>query len=865
MDISNHTPMIQQYLRIKAEHKDSLLFYRMGDFYELFFEDAKRASQLLNISLTQRGKSNNQPIPMAGIPYHAVENYLAKLVHLGESVAICEQINNYPLLNVGQGPVERKVVRIITPGTISDEDLLHDSTTDNLLAAIWYKSQQGFGYATIDISSGDFRLVEPHDKESMISEIYRTNPAEILYPEEFDAYEIIEHRKAIRRRPLWEFELDSARQQLNLQFGTRELNGFGVNHANRALRCAGCLLQYIKNTQQTTLPHIRSIKFENQQDTIIMDVTTLRNLEITQNISGGYNNTLSSILDNTVTPMGSRLLKRWLHKPTRNIQIVYSRQNSIEILLQNIMLNTTIKTILRNIGDFERIIARLALRTAKPRDFVRIRKIFQQLPKIHDLLITVQIKSDLIQDIINKIGNFEPLLQLLERALVENPPSLIRDGGVIATGYNVELDKLRVFSNGASNYLTNLESMEREKSGLDNLKIGFNAIHGYYIQVNRSQSNRVPTNYIRRQTLKNHERYIIPELKKYEDKVLTSKAKSLALEKKLYNELFEMILPYISALQLSAKALAELDVLINLAERACVLNYSKPILSQTDWGIILKNARHPVVERVRNEPFIANPLSLTSQNRLILITGPNMGGKSTYMRQTALIVLMTYIGSYVPAEYAQIGPIDRIFTRIGSADDLASSRSTFMVEMTEIANILHNATENSLVLIDEIGRGTSTYDGLSLAWASAETLASKIKSMTMFATHYLELTSLQEQTEGVLNLYFDAIEYDTKIAFLHTVHKGAAKKSYGLAVAALAGVPKYVINRAREKLQDLEKLCKDNNLISSGFIPYYAENEASTQFKLNPVIIKLQRLNPDTLTPREALELIYELKNLAVE
>ncbi|WWO99637.1 MAG: DNA mismatch repair protein MutS [Candidatus Dasytiphilus stammeri] len=856
MDFSNHTPMIQQYLRIKAEHQDSILFYRMGDFYELFFEDAKRASQLLHISLTQRGISNNQPIPMAGIPYHAVENYLAKLVHLGESVAICEQIND-STLNIGQGPVERKVVRIVTPGTISDEALLQEYA-DNLLAAIWHDAQ-GYGYATLDISSGDFRLVEPHDKENMVSEIYRTNPAEILYPEEFDAYDIIENRKAIRRRPVWEFELNSARQQLNLHFGTRELNGFGVNHADRALRCAGCLLQYVKNTQQTTLPHILSLKFENQQDTIIMDVATLRNLEITQNISGGSEKTLSSILDNTETPMGSRMLKRWLHRPTRDISIIESRQKSIDLLLQQQKSISTIKPMLRYIGDFERIIARLALRTAKPRDFVRIRKIFQQLPNLHDLLITI--KSDLIQQIRIKIGNFENLLKLLERAIVDNPPNLIRDGGVIANGYNVELDELRALSTGASDYLAKLEIREREKSGLDTLKIGFNTVHGYYIQVSRSQSSRVPINYIRRQTLKNNERYIIPDLKKYEDKVLSSKAKILALEKKLYNEIFQFTLPYIANLQLSATAIAELDVLINLAERAYLLNYSKPILSSTQRGIVLKNARHPVVEKVINEPFIANPLSLTPERRMVVITGPNMGGKSTYMRQTALIVLMTYIGSYVPAEYAQIGPIDRIFTRIGSADDLASSRSTFMVEMTEIANILHNATENSLVLIDEVGRGTSTYDGLSLAWASAERLVSYIKCMTMFATHYFELTTLQENTEGIANIYFDAIEYDKKIAFLHTVHEGSSNKSYGLAVAALAGVPKSVISRAQQKLQDLEKSFKYNPISPTlSFFP-----NTDSPIKINQIIKRLQSLNPDAITPRQALELIYEWKELAVE
>ncbi|ELY2743160.1 DNA mismatch repair protein MutS [Cronobacter turicensis] len=843
-----HTPMMQQYLKLKAQHPDILLFYRMGDFYELFYDDAKRASQLLDISLTKRGASAGEPIPMAGVPHHAVENYLAKLVNLGESVAICEQIGDPA---TSKGPVERKVVRIVTPGTISDEALLQERQ-DNLLAAIW-QDGKGFGYATLDISSGRFRLTEPQDRETMAAELQRTNPAELLYAEDFAEMALIEGRRGLRRRPLWEFELDTARQQLNLQFGTRDLVGFGVENAPRGLCAAGCLLQYVKDTQRTSLPHIRSITMERQQDGIIMDAATRRNLEITQNLAGGVENTLASVLDCTVTPMGSRMLKRWLHMPVRDASVLRHRQQAIAALME---YSTDIQPVLRQVGDLERILARLALRTARPRDLARMRHAFQQLPTLNTLL--ADIDAGYVQTLREQMGEFTELRDLLERAIIEAPPVLVRDGGVIAPGYHAELDEWRALADGATDYLDRLEIREREKLGIDTLKVGFNAVHGYFIQVSRGQSHMVPIHYVRRQTLKNAERYIIPELKEYEDKVLTSKGKALALEKQLYDELFDLLLPHLAELQKSAAALAELDVLTNLAERADTLNYHCPTLTDKP-GVRLVEGRHPVVERVLNEPFIANPLSLSPQRRMLIITGPNMGGKSTYMRQTALIVLMAYIGSFVPAEQAEIGPIDRIFTRVGAADDLASGRSTFMVEMTETANILHNATEHSLVLMDEIGRGTSTYDGLSLAWACAESLANRIKALTLFATHYFELTQLPEKMEGVANVHLDAIEHGDTIAFMHSVQDGAASKSYGLAVAALAGVPKEVIKRARQKLRELESL--------SG-------NAAATQVdgtqmsllvaaeETSPAVEALENIDPDSLSPRQALEWIYRLKSL---
>ncbi|KEA54406.1 DNA mismatch repair protein MutS [Mangrovibacter sp. MFB070] len=843
-----HTPMMQQYLRLKAQHPEILLFYRMGDFYELFYDDAKRASQLLDISLTKRGASAGEPIPMAGVPHHAVENYLAKLVNLGESVAICEQIGD-PATT--KGPVERKVVRIVTPGTISDEALLQERQ-DNLLAAIWQDSK-GFGYATLDISSGRFRLSEPEDAEDMAAELQRTNPAELLYAEDFADMRLVEHRRGLRRRPLWEFEIDTARQQLNLQFGTRDLTGFGVEQAHRGLCAAGCLLQYVKDTQRTALPHIRGITMERQQDGIIMDAATRRNLEITLNLAGGTDNTVAAVLDGTVTPMGSRMLKRWLHMPVRDTSVLSRRQQAISALQD---LTSELQPILRQVGDLERILARLALRTARPRDLARMRHAFQQLPLLRDVL--AEVDAPAVQSLCETSGEFSELRELLEHAIIESPPVLVRDGGVIAPGYHEELDEWRALADGATDYLDKLEIREREKLGIDTLKVGFNAVHGYYIQVSRGQSHMVPINYVRRQTLKNAERYIIPELKEYEDKVLTSKGKALALEKQLYDELFDKLLPHLEALQNSAAALAELDVLANLAERALRYNYVCPTLTDKP-GIAIQGGRHPVVEQVLSAPFIANPLNLSPQRRMLIITGPNMGGKSTYMRQAALIVLMAYIGSFVPAESAEIGPVDRIFTRVGAADDLASGRSTFMVEMTETANILHNATAQSLVLMDEIGRGTSTYDGLSLAWACAENLANRIKALTLFATHYFELTTLPEKMEGVANVHLDALEHGDTIAFMHSVQDGAASKSYGLAVAALAGVPKDVIKRARQKLRELESL--SGNAAASQVDGTQMSLLVASE-ELSPAVEALENLDPDSLTPRQALEWIYRLKSL---
>ncbi len=854
-NFEQHTPMMQQYLKLKAENPDILLFYRMGDFYELFYDDAKKAAALLDISLTKRGQSAGNPIPMAGVPYHAVEGYLAKLVQLGEPVAICEQVGDPA---TSKGPVERKIVRIVTPGTVSDEALLPERQ-DNLIVAV-YQEKEKFGLATLDMTSGRFQLCEPHSKEALQAELQRINPVELLYCEDFVEMAIIEHYKGLRRRPIWEFELSTAISELNRQFGTKDLRAFGVEKSPLGLAAAGCLLQYAKETQRASLPHIQSISVIQNNDNIQLDTATRRNLELTQNLAGGTENTLASVLDKCVTPMGSRLLKRWIHQPIRQTDILLKRQKTIgEIIEQD--LYHELQPYLQQVGDMERILARVALRSARPRDLTRLRTALEQIEPIKSLIQTKT--SSNLTALSAQIDDFSAQIELLQKAIIETPPLLIRDGGVIAEGYNAELDEWRTLSAGATQYLENLEQRERESTGIDTLKIGFNAVHGYYIQISQGQAHKAPIHYVRRQTLKNAERYIIPELKEYEDKVLKSKGAALALEKQLYDELFDLLLPHLSQLQLASLALSELDVLVNLAERAETLNYVAPQFSD-EIGIKIENGRHPVVEQVLKDPFIANPVNLNQQRHLLIITGPNMGGKSTYMRQTTLITLMAYIGSFVPADSAVIGQIDRIFTRIGASDDLASGRSTFMVEMTEMANILHQATSQSLVLIDEIGRGTSTYDGLSLAWACAEWLAKKTRSLTLFATHYFELTALPEQIEGIANIHLDALEHNNTIAFMHAVQDGAASKSYGLAVAALAGVPQSVIKLAKQKLHQLEKLSAQNGDQQIQHLRALNQHQGELAFEAEPDALReaIEQLDPDELSPKQALAYLYQLKKM---
>ena len=850
-DFSNHTPMMRQYLTIKAEFPNILVFYRMGDFYELFFDDAKRAADLLDISLTARGKSGGNAIPMAGVPYHAVESYLSKLVQLGESVAICEQVGDPA---TSKGPVERKVVKIVTPGTVSDEALLTDRQ-DNLIVAIIEsnkKQNQQFGLAYLDMTSGRFVITEPSTIEQLQAELQRLSPAELLYPESFSAAGVVEQYKGLRRRPDWEFDLETAFSLLSKQFDTKDLSGFGVQEKTLGVAAAGCLFQYVKDSQRTALPHIRSIISESAVQGVILDAATRRNLELTQNLQGNHENTLASILDQTSTPMGSRLLKRWLHFPLRDIATLTARQNVISELLDQ-ELYPELSDNLKPIGDVERIVARIALRSARPRDFARLRNALQQLPALQQLLNDNN--SAELMALAQKCQPLTEIQSLLERAIIENPPVLIRDGGVIAPGYHAELDHLRDLTDGATEFLTEIEQREKARTGIQTLKVGYNKVHGFYIEISRASSHQVPAEYIRRQTLKNNERFITEELKQHEEMVLGAQSKFLALEKRLYDQLFDQILPELAKLQALAETLAELDVLNNFAERADNLNYVKPELIN-ESGINIEAGRHPVVEQMTTEAFIANPVVLNQQRKMLIITGPNMGGKSTYMRQTALIVLLAHIGCYVPASAAKIGLVDRIFTRIGASDDLASGRSTFMVEMTETANILHNATDKSLVLLDEIGRGTSTYDGLSLAWACAEMLAMQTKAFTLFASHYFELTLLAEQIEQLANVHLDAVEHDDNIIFMHAVQEGAASKSFGLQVAQLAGVPKAVIARAKQRLSELEAQQAPSNISD--------QPDLFQQLPLidqtHPVVEQLSNTDIDDLSPKQALDLLYQLK-----
>lgn len=850
--MESHTPMMRQYLAIKAQHPNILLFYRMGDFYELFFDDAKRAAELLDISLTARGKSGGEPIPMAGVPYHAVESYLARLVKMGESVAICEQVGDPA---TSKGPVERQVQRIVTPGTVTDEALLEERR-DNVLAAV-YGHKDSFGLAWLDITSGRFLVTELQGEDQLSAELQRLHPAELLYPEGFAWFELISHIKGIRRRPEWEFDQQTASQQLNAQFGTQDLSGFGVGNITLALGAAGCVLQYVKDTQRTALPHIRAITLEQQSTRVQLDAATRRNLELTRNLSGGVEHTLFAVLDKTATAMGSRLLQRYLHAPITDREELSARQLAIGALLEGDY--PQLQAQLKQIGDIERIMARLALRSARPRDFARLKLALNALPELQASLAPYS--ASLLASLATTISTYPELATLLDNAIIDNPPVVIRDGGVIAPGYNADLDELRDLSQGATDYLHQLEQREREATGIATLKVGYNKVHGFFIEVSRANSGAVPAHYIRRQTLKNNERYITPELKEHEDKVLTSQSRALALEKQLYEALFDHITPHLDKLIDSAQSLAKLDVLVTLAERAETLEYHTPKLVDVP-GITYQNGRHPVVEEVMDGPFIPNPLNMNTQQRTMVITGPNMGGKSTFMRQTALIVLMAYIGSYVPAEQAEIGPVDKIFTRIGASDDLASGRSTFMVEMTETANILHNATPYSLVLMDEIGRGTSTYDGLSLAWACAEYLATQLNAFTLFATHYFELTELANQLDGVSNLHLDAVEHDDTIRFMHTVESGAASKSYGLQVAQLAGVPKAVIGAAKLRLKQLEQSAKVSGSPGNNAQTEITATQQSLFVQPEPsaVELALAGIDPDDLTPKQALALIYELK-----
>ncbi|MDI5986368.1 DNA mismatch repair protein MutS [Halomonas sp. M4R5S39] len=851
---AQHTPMMAQYLKIKREHPDVLLFYRMGDFYELFFDDARRAASLLDITLTQRGQSAGKPIPMAGVPYHSAEGYLARLVAAGESVAICEQFGDPA---TSKGPVERRVVRVVTPGTLYDEALL-DARRDNLLVAL-HPQGECWGLAWLELSSGRFSVLEVEGEGEMLAELQRLDPAELLVAEGLDLPPSLDGRRGLRRQSDWLFDRESAHRTLCDQFQVQDLRGFGCAHLEAAITAAGVLIDYARDTQRSRLPHVTAIGVESRDDAVVIDAASRRNLEIDVNLGGTADNTLASVLDTTATAMGSRLLKRWLNRPLRDREQVAARQSAVTLLL-DVEGFVPLREALKAIGDMERILARVALYSARPRDLARLRDALAALPELEREL-AVYSAGTALDELRRHIRPYPELGDTLTRALVENPPVVIRDGGVIAEGFDAELDEHRGLAEHAGDYLVRLETRERERTGLPGLKVGYNRVHGYYIEIPRAQARDAPADYVRRQTLKNAERFIIPELKEFEDKALSAKSRALAREKLLYDGLLDTLNADLDALQATGRALAALDVLCAFAERAQALDFARPRLAEAP-GISIRGGRHPVVEQVSETPFVPNDLIMNDERRMLVITGPNMGGKSTYMRQAALITLLAHTGSFVPADAAEIGPVDRIFTRIGSSDDLAGGRSTFMVEMTETASILHNATDHSLVLMDEIGRGTSTFDGLSLAWASAEHLT-RTRAFTLFATHYFEMTALAEQAGSVANVHLTAAEHRDGIVFMHRVEEGPASQSYGLQVAQLAGVPPAVIARAREKLTLLEQQEIDQGsrqLASPAGGPAIPQQTDLFASAPHPLVEELGTLAVDDLTPRQALALLYRWK-----
>ena len=846
-----HTPMMRQYLRIKADYPDTLLFYRMGDFYELFYDDARQAASLIDIALTQRGKSGGQAIPMAGVPYHAVDNYLAKLIRKGESVAICEQIGDP---SKSKGPVERKVVRVVTPGTVTEEALLA-AREESLVASLSINGDH-HGLAWLDLTSGRFTVTELASAESAAGELERLRPAELLVAEDAELAATFAGAPGLRARPPWHFDLDTSTRMLCEQFGTQDLSGFGCEGLDEAVKAAGCLLQYLKDTQRTSLPHIRGLRTESSGDAVIIDAATRRNLELTHSLAGAPVHTLAGVLDRTATPMGGRLLRRWVNRPIRNTQTLNYRYHAVETLLRS-GAGELLHGHLAGVGDVERILARVALRSARPRDLSQLRHALKLLDVIRAELVDQD--SPLLSSLAAECDRHPETLDLLSRAVVETPPVLIRDGGVIAEGYDAELDELRSLSQNADQYLVDLEAREKARTGIPTLKVGYNRVHGYYIEISRGQSANAPDDYIRRQTLKGAERFVTPELKAFEDKVLSARERALGKEKALYDELLEALILVLEPLQKTADAVSQLDVLANLSERAATLGFAKPELAENQLFEVV-GGWHPVVEQALDDPFVPNGLDLRADRRMLIITGPNMGGKSTYMRQCALIAILAYIGSFVPAEKARIGPIDRIFTRIGASDDLAGGRSTFMVEMTETANILNNASAESLVVMDEIGRGTSTFDGLSLAWACAHHIAESIGAFTLFATHYFELTALAEEMDACSNVHLDATEHNGQLVFLHAVKEGPANQSYGLQVAALAGVPPQTIARARSYLQVLEsEQIQDSGPTAQTELPLFLAPSAGDP---DPALLRLDAADPDELAPKEALELLYELKRL---
>jgi DNA mismatch repair protein MutS len=853
--------MMQQYLRIKSQHPDILLFYRMGDFYELFYDDARRAAALLDITLTARGQSAGESIPMAGVPFHAVDSYLARLVRKGESVAICEQLGDPAS---ARGPLERRVARIVTPGTVTDSALL-DERAETLVAAV-VRDGVRFGLAWLDLAAGRFTVLQGEGPAGLAAELERLKPAELLLSEGQAGEELTRAGTALRSRPAWHFELASASRLLTDQLGTLDLKGFGADELPLAIRAAGALLQYVRDTQRSALPHVRSLNVEERGDALLLDAASRRNLELDASLSGAADATLLTVIDSCVTSMGSRQLRRWLNRPLRSQPLLRERYHALGLLIDGRRFEA-LREQLARVGDVERILARVALRSARPRDLTQLRSSLRALPPLRAALAGLD--SPLLRELHGRIGGHEQVVTLLAAAIAPEPAALVRDGDVIAAGYDRELDELRRIATHTDEFLLDLERRERERTGLAGLRLGFNRVQGFFIEISRRDAERVPKDYIRRQTVKSAERFITTELKSFEDRVLGARERALARERQLYEEVLTQLIDVLGPLQCTAGALAETDALAALAERACALEWSCPELT-AEPRLTIEAGRHPVVERFADAPFVPNDLRLDAERRMLIITGPNMGGKSTYMRQAALIALLAHMGSYVPAERAVLGPLDRIFTRIGAADDLAGGRSTFMVEMTEAANILHNATACSLILLDEIGRGTSTFDGLSLAWAMARDIATRVRAFTLFATHYFELTTLAAEVEGCANVHLDATEHGDGIVFLHAVKDGPANRSYGLQVAQLAGVPLGVIREARRYLEHLESereraAASDGAAAAQPQLPLFAAGaRRAAPGTATPDALReaLAALDPDELSPKAALEALYALRRL---
>ena len=857
-ELAAHTPVMQQWLRAKAEHADKLLFFRMGDFYELFFEDAEQAARQLDLTLTARGQSAGKPIPMAGIPYHAVDGYLAKLVKLGVSVAICEQIGDPAL---AKGPMERAVTRIVTPGTLTDANLLDDKS-DNLLLALAIDRQRA-GLAWLNLANGDVRLLET-SLDALPAHFERLRPAELLLPDGLRTG-LPESRAVSQHLPDWHFDARAAAHALAEHFGTRDLAGFGVQKEELALAAAGALYRYAQATQLQALAHVTQLTVEHEGSFLRLDAATRRNLEISETLRGEASPTLLSLLDTCATSMGSRWLRHCLHHPLTERDIPRLRHEAVAELIGEAGNGpfAALAKALAGFADIDRITARIALKSARPRDLSSLRDSLARLDGIRAIVMRSGIPGDgagetaiRLAELAGVLATPHACVSLLTQAVATEPAALIRDGGVIAPGYNAELDELRAIQHNCGAFLIELETRERERSGISNLKVEFNKVHGFYIEVTHANVEKIPDDYRRRQTLKNAERYITPELKSFEDKALSANERALALEKQLWDELLGALAIHIPALQRIARAIAELDGLAAFADAAVRNDYRQPEFCN-EPAIDIEGGRHPVVER-QIDSFIANDTRLSPARRMLLITGPNMGGKSTYMRQAALIVLLAHCGSFVPARRCRLGPIDGIYTRIGASDDLASGRSTFMVEMTEAAAILNGATEKSLVLMDEIGRGTSTFDGVALAFAIARHLIDRNRAWTLFSTHYFELTRLAQDHPVCANVHLDAVEHGHKIVFLHAVQEGPASQSYGVQVAALAGMPPAVVREARRRLALLE-----NRDVGSLIQPDLFASAPALPEPPHPALDALRDVNCDELSPREALEKLYQLARLA--